>query len=591
MGENMLVSNMEVYESWQAPIIDAEQYLMDTCKEYYIDYTTCECKERPVTEGLVSGFVNLVKTIFQKAIAFLVKIWKAIVGFFKKIVTSVINFIKRVLGLNKDKPKKVKVQSYIISKPGTVENKTFTSKEDMCRKYKDSFNTFTTAINKHQKMNIELVKQQEKLSIKSVKESMEFVNERVGYNTGVENLKFKNDLYNDIYHFKIDLSDPDIDEDDKERAAEFMNNRYRMLNDFGKEDSNTQGNSYAEHISVANINFLKSKRMQEVLEAKDITEAYNIFCGDSIDDFFEFSAVGKGKMTEEQYKNGELTNLYIVCNKINSAIYDCLKMADAMAEMRGESRESEFHIEEFKNRVQRCVDSRIDEWFPMFYDVEPGMREQAIRAWLNLRINWNKGIIYTLTQMLKMNKDFLSITNAEMDAIIKDLENEDFDSTRKLLDSNMSRLLSPDHKILDARPIGLGMIIISDKMAEESFKDLSSDEKNNNWGWKVFANNMHNVLTSDDAITYLTKYDLTILSHGDSENGRWTIERIISPKGIYIGNTDMIDTVEYLRQCIKEGFKKINLLSCNPGHHKLPQDMLSSNKYFIRMSMNNTLAI
>ena len=107
-------------------------------------------------------------------------------------------------------------------------------------------------------------------------------------------------------------------------------------------------------------------------------------------------------------------------------------------------------------------------------------------------------------------------------------------------------------------------------------------------------------MSNDTAISYLTKYDVTILSHGQSMTGsngdkHWVIEAVKTPNGITprsvgtMGNAKAIDMFDLLDQLVKEGYKKINVVSCNPGGVKLPERFVTNHKITIHMSLTSTL--
>jgi hypothetical protein len=64
----------------------------------------------------------------------------------------------------------------------------------------------------------------------------------------------------------------------------------------------------------------------------------------------------------------------------------------------------------------------------------------------------------------------------------------------------------------------------------------------------------------------------------------WRIEDTLSPNG----QGPYYKTEDWLREAIKEGFKKINVLSCNPGHHDLPDDLKNNKHVMIRISTAST---
>ena len=75
----------------------------------------------------------------------------------------------------------------------------------------------------------------------------------------------------------------------------------------------------------------------------------------------------------------------------------------------------------------------------------------------------------------------------------------------------------------------------------------------------------------------------TVERHID-KNKYWSIQTIYT---LNAGPFTKVD--DLVRQLIKEGFKKIFLINCNPGGHKLPKDITQKEGITIRMSKTNTL--
>ena len=590
MGENMLVSNMEVYESWQAPIIDAEQYLMDTCKEYYIDYTTCECKERPVTEGLVSGFVNLVKTIFQKAIAFLVKIWKAIVGFFKKIFNKVVDFFKRLFNIKTDK--KFTTGVGIISKPGVIETKKYADVGSIKQAFQKSFNTISQEIQNLSRQNINHTKKMEQMTVSRTTESYMPVSENIGYNkttteierdskTNDPKLKEYDTLMNEVIGPKILEANLQL-----YRDAGYNDEQINALKAEVKKVASMQGSSVVAHLSVTTLSALDVKLANQVIESQNVCEAYNALKMNSLKKLKEY--INKVSRTEDFIKHA---NLITNVNTINGILH----MADDL---------SQFGVSE--SEIERYVGCGLYPSFDKYDTVEK--KEAAIRKFLKLRINWNNGIIESLRSMVIRNQNMLGLTTQQVIELTKDLESGNIDSTKAILDANKDKIISSDKTIVDGRKFGLGTIIMSEAIAKDASDENSMDPLH-----KGFYLSISSIMTNDSAITYLTKYDCTVLAHGHyvdtEEYGRlWIIEQCKTPNGTkiqtqYTVNGEPFILVEsvidedtgkvimegLLDVLVKEGFKRINIISCNPGGVKLSSRFATNKKVFIRMSMTSTM--
>jgi uncharacterized coiled-coil protein SlyX len=249
--------------------------------------------------------------------------------------------------------------------------------------------------------------------------------------------------------------------------------------------------------------------------------------------------------------------------------------------------------------------------------------ESRIRKWLKLRINWNNNIIKTLQNMITTNQKLLGLTTEEVVALTKDLSEGNIDSTKAIIEKNKDTIISEDHTLIDGKKIGLGCIIISDAIADDSLKndEKSSDPKeiHNRISHRGWYYEVSNFWLTDTPITYMTKYDCTIVGHGGSmgdevfqtdkdekvikdkngdpiiESGGWIVEKVKTPKGHYCetvykdGKTEYIRMNDLIRELILEGFKRINVVSCNPGGFKLPPSIQNSKKVLVRMSLTSTL--
>ena len=576
----MLVHKLSVksgIDEMYAPILEAESYLVNTCKKYNIDYATCECTTIPVQEGLVSGFINLVKTIFQKAIAFLVKIWKAIVGFVKAIFKKAVEFFKRLFGIKSNK--KFAIKSHIISKPGVVAEVKFKSVADIRSEFSKAIQEQNEEINRLSRMNIGATERLEQSTLNHVKESflpaMEDVEINADYNKVEAESKSndpRNKQYEDIIVNKIA---PKVWE---QQVAQFKSMGY--TDDFIAalkkiSDSHAisiQGDSAISHYSLTTLSALDVNLAKTVVESQNVCEMYEVLKTDSYRKLKEY--VKSVESNEEYIKNaGLVTNV--------EAIKQALHACDGLLE---------YGVSE--SEIERYVAGSL---YPSFDKYEnKAEKETAIRKFLKVRIEWNTSLISTLRAMVTRNQQMLGLTTQQVVEITKDLDSGNINSTKKVLDEHKDEIISKDKTLIDGRKFGLGCIIISDAIASDADNEKSTDQMH-----KGFYISMGSFMTNDTAISYLTKYDVTILAHGSElklEDGKkWVIEAVKTPNGMKpktiatMGGTDAIDIVELLDQLIKEGFKKINIVSCNPGGVKLPERFITNRKISIRMSLTSTL--
>lgn len=82
------------------------------------------------------------------------------------------------------------------------------------------------------------------------------------------------------------------------------------------------------------------------------------------------------------------------------------------------------------------------------------------------------------------------------------------------------------------------------------------------------------------------KYEKQQRKPGESTEGRrWVIQPVYTEKaGPFVDMNDLV------RQCIKEGYKSICVVACNPGHHKLDPDLYNMKGVHIHHATNTLLA-
>ena len=519
-------------------VLESEAYLIATCEEYDIDYETCEVKPvSAVKEGVISKIVETIKTIFKKVIAILVKIWKFIVGFLKKAISKAVDFFKRLLGIKSDKP--TEITTGIITKPGTVEKKKFTKPADIVNEFKKANQSFDKEIATLERENIGYTKRMEQTVTREVakEDYIAGLLEKTVYNKGQVRDDYKK-LYSDYK-----------DEDYTDKVY----------------DSNYQGANRAEHQAVNKIDFLDTKSMEAVLESENICAAYKVFRMNSCYRLRQYakSITSDSKIPDYNRHKSSMENIVKLVDALNDGGYD-------------------------DETIDRYLAMK---YFPSINDCETTEEaESKIRKWLKLRINWNNGIINSLQTMIRENAKFLGLSTMMAEAVSNAAGRGNLNPLRKVLNANLDKIVNDRGNIVDGRPIKLGVICIANEMADDYKRTPERDKSERLAGAYL---QMMDLEHSDMALTYMTKYDLTILNHGgsDPEDG-WFWQLTPAPDGSYPGRMygKYTNPNEYLRAVIKMGFKKINILSCNPGHHQLDEDVRDAKGVLIRMSMNSTLA-
>ena len=512
-------------------IVETENYLKSVAEEYNIDYKTNEISpiEYLYEDSIFSKIKNFIKMIFQKAIQFLVKIWKFITNLIKKAWNFFTNLIKRIMGKKTDNTQKIELKSGFISlESAKFQEETFKSKEEIRDEYKKSLTKISNKIKKLSYENINFMKRLEsKTNSKVAKESFNILEEKV--------------VYNDKF-FNIDINNPSL-------ADTSLRDAFTSINDVNIV---VQGKSYIEHQGKYDLKILSTKRLEAIKKAKTLSEGYNMLIEGHLDEMLElYTSDPSGFNEKSQQQCG-----YTIESSMCQIALDMIKQG--------------------KYTLDDIIKYFRSTFYPDFHGTEQEI-EMQINQWVNLKINYNKSLINCLSNMVKNNTDIFGISMKEADLITQDLSNENYDSIKKLIRRRIYDFIKFDRTVLDFREIGLGCVVISDA-ANDGFEGYF---KYNKWSTSIFDGDI-----TDLAIQYLTKYDITVISHGNIDtDGRWIVDPVKTPNG----SGPYTDMEDYIRKLISEGFKRINVASCNPGGVILSEDLRKNKKVLIQMSKSSTL--
>ena len=436
-------------------ITDTEAYLESVCNEYGLDYENLD-KENTneiefVQEGILSDIFKGIKSFFTKVIQFLVKIWRNLVDFVKKIINWVVSKVKKLFGNKDDKEVITKVKlivSFCMEATEIPEGfKEYNNIEELQRAFKKSIDKISNEIKIQSKKNIDFMKRYEKITSNRMKATESAILlERV--------------IYNDR---PVNLSDADMSDFTKRfinAALDYNDTVY-----FGG-DIYTQMN--LEKIDTMNIEGLK--RLKEA--GDNIMRLYKQFKEDTIDNICN-AWLNSYKKSFIDY-TPDATNL---------AMHKILK---AVAEMQSLGyTDSEIY------KLGEAI-------FPEFESASD------LQRWVNLKINFNEGLIATLKDMIIINYNIFDISSKEALRISNQLGNNDFSGIRKIFYDNFEKFHDPNRNQVDLRELGLGILCYSKGIAGIG-------------GGKNFFELYNRTDISDRLLTLLYKYDIVIDSHGSHE--------------------------------------------------------------------------
>lgn len=234
-----------------------------------------------------------------------------------------------------------------------------------------------------------------------------------------------------------------------------------------------------------------------------------------------------------------------------------------------------------------------------------------IQLLLTLRLKYNEKVTNLLSQMLRINYAILGYTDQEMEILSKKLESKGNESNTTALDirariyQNKNQFLTNNGECVDLTKLGFGKIFIT------KGKDTLGLNAN------MYGDHNNDLHAFDSLLQKSMKYDAIVLCHGMSANRidistirmqmeilrraytkmgysesdilkstqdwdvedktiseddkkanlikkRWIMQPIRSDRSDYF-----MDMNSFIYQLTKEGYKKIMIAACNPGHHKL----------------------
>lgn len=225
---------------------------------------------------------------------------------------------------------------------------------------------------------------------------------------------------------------------------------------------------------------------------------------------------------------------------------------------------------------------------------------ENIKLLLKLRIKYCQKITNMLTAMLQKNAKLLDLYDFEVNTLIKQLESGDKGEVRQAMHeiretilANSGKFIKDGGKLIDLTPLGFGKIVLTPGTDIVSYvTELKADK----YGYR--ANNLYQAF--DELLQKAMEYDIIVNCHGNSRKGaidykdkelldktnqtysdtkRWTCQPIKPPGGGYFDDVNSL-----VRFLIKSGYKKIMICSCNPGHHKLADDIQQTKGVIINHS-------
>lgn len=437
-------------------IKDTDLYLESICNEYGLNYEDLDAepsnKIEFVNEGILANVFRAIKNFFRKVIQFLVKIWKKLVEFVKGVINWVVSKVKKLFGKDEKKAEKVELYAKFCMEATSVEglNK-YDGLDDLKKAFKASIDKISKEINIQSKKNIDFMKKYEKFVINQTKVTESTILlERV--------------IYNDQ---PTDLSDKEL----TDISRKFINTKYNS------DESVFFGGDMVSTMNMENIDTMNIHGLQALKQAgSNIFELYECFKNDTLD-----------KVLETWNKIYDKSNDPVLGSKAGSNLA-MKKLIHAVYEMNSAG---------FDTKLIYQLNSEI---YPKFD------KEEDLRRWVNLKINFNQGLIACLKDMILINYKMFDISSFEAFKIANDIGSNKLDGLRNLFKDNFEKFVDRNNRWIDLRSIGLGILCFS-----ESVMFGDSDHIN-------FFDMYKRTDMSDRLLTISYKYDIAIESHGGYED-------------------------------------------------------------------------
>ena len=327
----------------------------------------------------------------------------------------------------------------------------------------------------------------------------------------------------------------------------------------------------------------------QILQEKNIVEAYNRFINDEFD------------------------RTYQLLNALNTE-FETYGLTDELA-----AKATRLVTEENMNRITVLIQNmhrlitkyNLDESTAIKYVKEstfpPLDNPEEIKALLEARLQYDDSMISILKAMLQNSYSILGLSRDEALVFSKKLDSTDEKEKRYTIRQIKDIIVKNEDKFvtknrIDLRPLGGGVLFVTDEETGlEAFFNLDrliqklmeydcivlGHGNVNNRVMNAIERELTKTAYSDDTVEdrELTIEDISRYARKNKDKAVWTIQ----PTRTLTGGP-FTDVNELVRQLIKEGFKNIQLNSCNPGHVKLAPDIVKNREVTVTYSENTLLA-
>ena len=218
------------------------------------------------------------------------------------------------------------------------------------------------------------------------------------------------------------------------------------------------------------------------------------------------------------------------------------------------------------------IDNLGQVMFPKFTN------DSDIHRWAALKYNSRISMLRTLSESIINYRDVYGIPYQHALSIKQDIKNDRFTELRRLFTKIAPSLYSNKLSYWNGLRVGLGCVLFS-----LSVKNDSSRTRNLR-GWR---DGLLDFSFNDSMFTYITKYDFTVISHGDDlmyiKN-----DYHIQPVKLYTDLKTYHSVSELILAIEKMSWvKRINILACNPNELRVYPELYKDKTHLINIHQGN----
>ena len=643
----MIISNYQLEPTIEENLNATESFLKSTCEEYSFDYDSLD-KEITI-EGITDAFRNIkdiVVAIFKRAIKIIVWIWKKLVSLVRTMITNFVKFVKKILGIKEKKPP-VKIKyGIIIFENANVKEINTNSREEVINNFKQSIASISNEIRNVSQKNISFMKSFEsktnsEIAREQLKENYNILIEKVVYNNTPLNKGNGVSLDKDNAQKFIDNHTDDY----------FASAQVRSF--VSSNDGVLQARTKADHDSESNINILNEEKLKLLKESQDIVKEYELYKSCQFDAIFNSNFANEEIKNSNKQKLPQLNNFLkiktiydILLNHgiPKNEITNFLKEQYFPSFENSTNKEADIrkwvnlkinYIEGIKGTLRKMLQTNYELFNISIKEMNKLSKDINENNFENFQKMFNKNIdkftkfggqvfdfrkigLGCVCSSVNFAKDSDDIYNGLKDIKVQTLYNwiTRYDVVLLAHGTDRDGELAKADKFI--KKSNHGIQFNKESMDKLKLNIQKNESLHNEYKNQIDAYNQNPnksdkekieyIIEKDKFIQHQIEFDKSHIKHfadelknynknvvkwngyKDKVNSKfkencWIVEKTITPSGS--GGYSKVE--DWIRQVIKEGFKRIYIVSCNPGHHDLPDDLKNNKHVLIRIGTSSQL--